>query len=90
MRESLQEKTTETRPEPLEPVAEADAMVSTGFFPTKALELGDLPGVERVIGSPEKVTGPLRDTIVPTAGKLAPPRRYDDHYGFNRLTCVET
>ena len=73
----------------LEPVAEADAMVSTGFFPTKALELGDLPAMERVIGSPEKVTGPLRDTIVPTAGTLKPPLRYDDHYGFNRMTCVE-
>jgi glycine reductase len=74
----------------LEPIAEADAMVSTGFFPSKALELGELPPVERVIGSPEKVTGPLRDRLVPTAGSLKPPRRYDDHYGFNRLTCVET
>ena len=74
----------------LEPVPEADAMVSTGFFPTKALGLGELPAVERVIGSPRKVTGPLRDAVVATAGRLKPPLRYDDHYGFNRLTCVET
>lgn len=74
----------------LEPVPEADAMVSTGFYPSEALGLGDLPPVERVIGSPEKVTGPLRDKIVPTSGKLQPPWRKDDHYGFNRLTCVET
>ncbi len=74
----------------LEPIPEADAMTSTGFFPSAALGLGELPPVERVIGSPQKVVGPLRDQIVPTAGKLTPPRRYDDHYGFNRLTCVET
>lgn len=74
----------------LEPVPEADAMVSTGFFQSEAFGLGDLPPVERVIGSPEKVTGPLRDKIVPTSGKLQPPWRKDDHYGFNRLTCVET
>jgi len=73
----------------LEPVPEADAMVSTGFFPTEALGLRELPPVERVIGSSGKVTGPLRDRFVPTAGKLQPPLRYDDHYGFNRLTCVE-
>jgi len=74
----------------LEPVPEADAMVSTGFFPSEALGFGELPPVERVIGSPEKVTGPLRDRMVPTSGRLQPPLRYDDHYGFNRLTCVET
>jgi hypothetical protein len=74
----------------LEPVPEADAMVSTGFFPSMALGLGELPPVERVIGSVAKVAGELRDQTVPTAGKLAPPRRYDDHYGFNKLTCVES
>ena len=74
----------------LEPIPEADAMVSSGFFPGAALGLGDIPPVERVIGSPQKVTGALRDQIIPTAGKLRPPQRYDDHYGFNRLTCVQT
>jgi glycine reductase len=74
----------------LEPVPEADAMVSTGFFPTQALGLTELPPVERVIGSAEKIEGYLRDKAVPTSGKLVPPRRYDDHYGFNTITCVES
>jgi len=73
----------------LEPAPEADAIVSTSFFSTAALGLVELPAVERVVGSGEKREGSLRDRIVPTGGKLPPPPRYDDHYGFNRLTCVE-
>lgn len=74
----------------LEPVPEADAMVSTGFIrPIEALGVTELPAVERVIGSPEKLEGRLHDTPVPTAGPLPPPPRYDDHYGFNRLTCID-
>jgi hypothetical protein len=73
----------------LEPLREADAIVSTGFFKTRTLEVPELPGVERVIGHQTKMIGPLRDQPVPTAGPLPPPPRYDDHYGFNRLSCAE-
>ena len=73
----------------LEPVVEADAMVSSGFISSEtAIGVDELPAVDRVIGSPEKLEGRLRDRAVPTAGPLPPPRRYDDHYGFNRVTCV--
>jgi glycine reductase complex component B subunit alpha and beta len=76
----------------LKPVPEADAIVSTGFFNTRYLELGLMPPVERVIGYPTKSAGRAVDAtigaapIVPTAGSIAPPWRYDDHYGFNRLS----
>lgn len=74
----------------LEPVPEADAMVSSGFIsPALALGLEVVPPVDRVIGSPTKLLGRLRDQEVRTAGKLPPPSRYDDHYGFNSLTCVD-
>lgn len=76
-------------PTMLEPLMEADAIVSTSFFKTATLGLEPLPPVERVIGNPTKAIGPLRDHIVPTAGSLPPPPRYDDHYGFNRLSCFE-
>ncbi len=76
-------------PTMLEPLMEADAIVSTSFFKTATLGLEPLPPVERVIGNPTKAIGPLRDQIVPTAGSLPPPPRYDDHYGFNRLSCFE-
>lgn len=75
----------------LEAVIEADAIVSTGFVnPFGDQGMSELPAVVRVIGSPEKLEGRLRDRTVATAGPLPPPRRYDDHYGFNRLTCVES
>jgi glycine reductase len=74
----------------LEPVVEADAMVSAGtIFPIEEIGLGQLPAVDRVIGSPEKLEGSLRNMAVPTGGPLPPPRRYDDHYGINRFTCVD-
>jgi glycine reductase complex component B subunit alpha and beta len=76
-------------PTMLEPLREADAIVSTGFFKTRTLEVPKLPGVKRVIGHRTKMIGPLRDQPVPTAGPLPPPPRYDDHYGFNRLSCAE-
>ncbi|MCH8869767.1 MAG: hypothetical protein IIC85_08650 [Chloroflexi bacterium] len=76
-------------PTMLEPIAEADAIVSTGFFKSELLGLGLLPPVDRIIGSTEKISGRLRDGLVPTAGPLEPPQRYDDHYGFNRLSSVE-
>ena len=51
--------------------------------------------MERVIGLKEKAirgdrrAGTGRDTMVPTAGSLPVPWRYDDHYGFNSLSCIE-
>ena len=76
-------------PTMLEPVPEADAIVSTNFFSTRLLDLGMLPAVDRVIGNPEKISGRLRDYTVPTTGPLPPPGRYDDHYGFNRLSAEQ-
>jgi sarcosine reductase len=76
-------------PTMLEPLREADAIVSTSFFKTRTLEVPELPAVQRVIGHQIKLIGPLRDQPVPTAGPLPPPPRYDDHYGFNRLSCAE-
>jgi len=29
------------------------------------------------------------DSALPTAGTLPPPWRYDDHYGFGSLSCIE-
>jgi sarcosine reductase len=76
-------------PTMLEPLREADAIVSTSFFKTRTLEVPELPAVQRVIGHQTKLIGPLRDQPVPTAGPLPAPPRYDDHYGFNRLSCAE-
>ena len=73
----------------LEPLPEADAIVSTGFIYNDLTDLKSLPPVERVIGSDQRVIGRLRDQQVPTAGPLEPPRRYDDHYGFNRYSGLE-
>lgn len=76
----------------LEPDPEADAIVTTGFFSTRVLELGPFPAVKRVIGNPVKARGITRDGTVPeggqvpTAGILPPPGRYDDHYGFGALS----
>ena len=80
---------TGSAPTMLEPVPEADAIVSTGFFRADLLGLDPLPPVERVIGNPQKISGRLRDHYVPTAGPLPTPWRYDDHYGFGRLSSVE-
>ena len=56
-----------------------------------------LTAVARVIGLPTKTvrrgsTVGLHggaDAALPTAGPLPPPWRYDDHYGFNSLSCIE-
>jgi hypothetical protein len=50
-----------------------------------------------VIGLPTKAmnedlragAGAGFERMVPTAGPLPPPWRYDDHYGFGTLSCVE-
>jgi glycine reductase len=76
----------------LQPLPEADAIVSTGYFTSALLELGQLPSVERVIGNQVRKlwrqAGAIveSDTGQPTGGPLDPPWRYDDHYGFNRLS----
>ena len=85
----VEDDATEAAPTMLEPLPEADAIVSTSFFKTSTLQLPDMPHVDRVIGVQEKAIGPLRDQLVPTAGSLPPPPRYDDHYGFNTLSCIE-
>jgi hypothetical protein len=79
-------------PSMLEPVAEADAIVTTGFFNASLLDLGLMPPVDRVIGYATKTTGSAVDATIAagqeisTAGAISPPWRYDDHYGFNRLS----
>ena len=79
-------------PSLLKPVPEADAIVTTGFFNASLLELGLMPPVERVIGYGTKGAGSAEDASilmrgdVDTQGAIPPPWRYDDHYGFNRLS----
>ncbi len=80
---------TDAAPTMLEPLPEADAIVSTSFFKTRTLDLPDMPPVQRVIGAQQKAIGPLRDQLVPAAGSLPPPPRHDDHYGFMTLSCIE-
>lgn len=86
---------TDGAPTMLEPLPEADAIVSTSFFNNHTLGIPEAPPVQRVIGLPEKAirgdrrAGTGKDTMVPTAGSLPPPWRYDDHYGFNNLSCIE-
>ena len=88
---------TDGAPTMLEPLPEADAIVSTGFFKNTTLGVADAPAVARVIGLPYKaVAGDRRtgigrgnDRQIPTTGPLPPPWRYDDHYGFGTLSCIE-
>jgi Glycine/sarcosine/betaine reductase component B subunits len=88
---------TDGAPTMLEPLPEADAIVSTGFFKNSTLGVTEAPAVDRVIGLPDKAVagdrrtgvGKGRDQLVPTAGPLPPPWRYDDHYGFGTLSCIE-
>ena len=80
---------TGSAPTMLEPVPEADAIVTTSFFRAELLGLDPLPPVDRVIGNPQKISGRLLDHYVPTAGPLPTPWRYDDHYGFGTLSSEE-
>ena len=92
-----EDDSTEGAPTMLEPLPEADAIVSTGFFKNATLGIPDVPPVQRVIGLKTKTLkgdqragiGQGRDETVPTNGSLPPPWRYDDHYGFNSLSCIE-
>jgi glycine reductase len=88
---------TDGAPTMLEPLPEADAIVSTSFFKNSTLNVPNAPPVERVIGSPTRKV--LRgstiglhggaDGSLPTAGPMPPAWRYDDHYGFGSLSCIE-
>jgi glycine reductase len=87
---------TDGAPTMLEPLPEADAIVSTSFFKNRTLGVAITPAVARVIGIPTKSINEDRrtgtgagDRMVPTAGPLPPPWRYDDHYGFGSLSCIE-
>lgn len=81
-------------PTMLEPLPEADAIVSTGYFHSILLEelKEKLPAVDRVIGNPVKIYGrsPV-GSIVQTPGVAASdasfaPHRFDDHYGWTGLS----
>lgn len=76
-------------PTMLEPVPEANAIVSTGFYNSALLEISPIPRVKRVIGQPQKISGRLRDKFIQTAGPLPAPQRFDDHYGFGKLSGIE-
>ena len=87
---------TDGAPTMLEPLPEADAIVSTSFFKNRTLGVPTAPPVARVIGLQTKSVNDERrtntgtgDRMVPTAGPLPPPWRYDDHYGFGTLSCIE-
>jgi glycine reductase len=88
---------TDGAPTMLEPLPEADAIVSTSFFKNATLGVAPAPAVARVIGLPTKMiagdrregVGKGRDREVPTTGPLPPSWRYDDHYGFGTLSCIE-
>jgi sarcosine reductase len=79
-------------PSLLKPLPEADAIVTTGFFNASLLDLGPMPPVERVIGYGTKGAGSAEDATilmqgdVDAKGAIPTPWRYDDHYGFNRLS----
>jgi glycine reductase complex component B subunit alpha and beta len=81
-------------PSLLKPVPEADAIVTTGFFNASLLDLGRMPPVERVIGYGSRGAGSAEDATilmrgdVDARGAIPPPWRYDDHYGFNRLSSL--
>ena len=86
---------TDGAPTMLEPLSEADAIVSTSFFNNHTLAIPEAPPVQRVIGQAEKAiqgdrrAGTGKEVMVPTAGSIPAPWRYDDHYGFNSLSCIE-
>ncbi|MBI2885630.1 MAG: hypothetical protein HYY02_00325 [Chloroflexi bacterium] len=78
----------------LEPLPEADAVVST-FIGGSGYPGGSgpassqmLPAMARVIGSPTRLVGAVRDEVIDVAGPMPPPR-YNDTYGFGRYSGVE-
>jgi glycine reductase len=72
----------------LEPLPEARAIVSTGMG-LRGAGFGPLPAVDRVIGKKDLVeNGSTRQGTVPAAGPL-PGIRWQDHFGFTRLSAYE-
>lgn len=82
---TTEDESTGGAPTLLEPLPEADAVVSV-FIPPFRPET--LPAVKRVIGSANILVGPVRDQVMNVAGPLPPPK-YNDPYGFGRLSGVE-
>ncbi|MBI4305077.1 MAG: hypothetical protein HY678_02040 [Chloroflexi bacterium] len=77
----------------LEPLPEAQAIVSIGYGSRIKAEsdvTGDaVPGVERVIGQKKIVAdSSQRQRVVPADGPLPGPR-WADHYGFGRISCLD-
>lgn len=76
------------------PIPEADAIISTGYVHSILIDefKDDLPGVDRVIGNPLKLfgsSGPGRIVETPgvrTQDPTPAPLRFNDHYGFTRLS----
>jgi glycine reductase len=75
------------------PLPEADAIVSTGYSTTQELGVGKLPEMDRVVGIQTRKIWRTADSTVmmsevghPANAAIDPPWRYDDHYGFNRLS----
>jgi len=76
----------------LEPLPEAQAIVSVGYDSRISGEdegaSDSIPGVERVIGQKMIVAdSSQRQRVVPANGPLPGPR-WADHYGFGRISCL--
>lgn len=75
----------------LEPLPEADAIVSTGIGRSarSAKDREELPAVARVIGAPDLVAdGGTRQGTLRADGPLPGPR-FSDPYGFGRQSCFQ-
>ena len=82
---TAEDEATGGAPTLLEPLPEADAVVSVYIPP---FQPGMIPAVQRVIGSQTKLVGPVRNEVMNVAGPLPAPR-YNDAYGFGVLSGVE-
>jgi len=82
---TYEDEATGGAPTLLEPLPEADAVVSVSIPP---FQPETLPPVKKVIGSPTMLVGPVREQVIDVAGPLPAPR-YNDSYGFGRLSGVE-
>ncbi len=82
---TVEDEATGGAPTLLEPLPEADAIVSAFIAP---FDLKEIPGVERVVGSQTRLMGPVRDQVLDVAGPQPVPR-YNDSYGFMRLSGIE-
>ena len=82
---TVEDEPTGGAPTLLEPLPEADAVVSL-YLPPFNPET--IPPVKRVVGSQTRPVGPVRDEILDVAGPQPAPR-YNDTYGFGNLSGVE-